>query len=288
MTANKAKNDLKLSTELNGVVDSLVTASTKGGSLTEDDIQSYYDTLVESQKSDYANDVTYNSDRNGGELIVYNPEGYRAVKQVLIKFDDDQSTRYSELTSTLSTLNDELEAATTPAEEAADDTADTAETVESRPVEDIVADIAEINGELDALYAELMPEVNEVIDAFNAGTTIQDLIDQYNDDPGMQQEPTVSQGYAVSETSTTWDPSFTAGAMSIAEPGQLSDPIQGSYGIYIIYYDHDIVSGPVALDEVRDSIAQIVESNLKSDAYSAALTDWMAEADPQYFLDNMK
>ncbi|RVU98293.1 RNA polymerase sigma factor RpoD [Coriobacteriales bacterium OH1046] len=39
MSAKKAKNDVKLSSELNGVVESLVSASSKTGMLTEDDIQ---------------------------------------------------------------------------------------------------------------------------------------------------------------------------------------------------------------------------------------------------------
>ena len=39
MSAKKAKSNLKLSSELNGVVENLVSASSKQGSLTEDDIQ---------------------------------------------------------------------------------------------------------------------------------------------------------------------------------------------------------------------------------------------------------
>ena len=67
-------------------------------------------------------------------------------------------------------------------------------------------------------------------------------------------EPTATIGYAVSADSDTWDPAFTEGAMSIAEVGQISEPVYGSYGIHIIYYMSDITPGAVALEEIHDSV----------------------------------
>ncbi len=155
--------------------------------VTEEDIQTTYDELVESQQESFESDSTYNSTRNDGDLIVWNPEGYRAVKQVLIMFDDDQSTTYDDLTSTLSDLEDELatiqaaaeeETAEDTEEETTEDTEETEEEeVELRTEEEVQADIDAIQEELDALYDELMPTAQEVIDKFNEGTSFSVLID---------------------------------------------------------------------------------------------------------------
>ena len=86
-----------------------------------------------------------------------------------------------------------------------------------------------------------------MIDEFEGGADFDSLIEKYNADPGMQNEPTATKGYAVSANSTTWDPAFTEGAMSIAEVGQISAPVYGQNGIHVIYYLSDITPGPVAL-----------------------------------------
>ena len=213
----------------NYVSEQLYNYITADVTVTEEDIQAAFDELVAEQEASFADDSTYNTSRNNGDTIVWNPEGYRMVRHVLIKFTDDQATRYSELQDTLDTLNEELEALQTAAEEAAaatdeatdestteatDETApeataeatdettgETAEATEApaRTEEEINAEIADVEAELTALYEELLPTAQEVIDAFNSGTSFSDLIDQYNEDPGMENEPTATNGYAVSQ-----------------------------------------------------------------------------------------
>lgn len=263
--------------------------------LTDEDVQAAYDALVAEQEASFASDSAYNSSRNAGETIVWNPENYRAVKHVLVKFDDDQTARYNELNDTLSSLNDELDALTSAAEESAAD-ADAAsdeaaeelsEEIEVRTEEQISADIDAVMADLDALYDELMPTAQEVIDKFNDGADFSDLIAEYNEDPGMQSEPTATNGYAVSATSTTWDPAFTEGAMSIANVGEISGPVLGQYGIHIIYYASDIPAGPVALSEVREALEPTFLDQKISDTYSSAVDAWVAALNPVYHYENL-
>ena len=56
--------------------------------ITEEDVEATYAARVEADRQNYANDRTYNADRSAGVGVAWNPEGYRAVKHVLIKFDD--------------------------------------------------------------------------------------------------------------------------------------------------------------------------------------------------------
>ena len=255
--------------------------------VTDEDIQAAYDALVVEQMATYTDDSSYNTARNDGELIVWNPEGYRAVKHVLVKFTDEQSTSLSEMNSTLSSLQSELEAAQAPAEETAEES--TEETAEEavRSVEEIEADIATIEANIEALYAELLPKAEEVIEKFNAGTAFADLIAEYNEDPGMTSEPTATNGYAVAAESTTWDPAFRDGAMSIAEVGGISAPVYGSYGIHVIYYESDVPAGAVALEDVKAEIeAQTLDTKI-SNTYNSTLDAWIASLNTVYHYENL-
>ena len=271
---------------------------TKDVAVTDEDIQAEYETLVSENQESYTNDRTYNSDRNAGVTIAWNPEGYRAVKHVLIKFNDEQSALYSDLQSQLDSLNAEkdaiVEAQTATeapeAEATAEATEETAEPEETeaplRTLEEVNADIAACATEVEALYAQLMPTAEEVVAAFNAGTSFDELIAKYNEDPGMTNEPTATIGYAVSADSTTWDPAFTEGAMSIAEVGQISQPVRGSYGIHIIYYMSDVTPGEVALDEIRDGVAEVALSDKVKATYDEQVAAWIEEANVEYFYSN--
>ena len=318
----------------NYVSEQLYNYITADVTVTEEDIQAAFDELVAEQEASFADDSTYNTSRNNGDTIVWNPEGYRMVRHVLIKFTDDQATRYSELQDTLDTLNEELEALQTAAEEAAaatdestteatDETAAeataeatdettgetapeaTAEATDeaaaettgetaaeateapARTEEEINAEIADVEAELTALYEELLPTAQEVIDAFNSGTSFSDLIDQYNEDPGMENEPTATNGYAVSANSTAWDPAFTEGAMSIESIGEISEPVYGQNGIHIIYYDSDIPAGAVDLETVRAEIEESALNTKLNDTYDNTLAEWVEAVNPVYHYDRL-
>lgn len=312
----------------NYVSEQLYNYITADVTVTEEDIQAAFDELVAEQEASFADDSTYNTSRNNGDTIVWNPEGYRMVRHVLIRFTDDQATRYSELQDTLDTLNEELEAlqtaaaatdettteatdetaaeataeatdettsetaeATTEAtdEAAAETTGETAEATEApaRTEEEINAEIADVEAELTALYEELLPTAQEVIDAFNSGTSFSDLIDQYNEDPGMENEPTATNGYAVSANSTAWDPAFTEGAMSIESIGEISEPVYGQNGIHIIYYDSDIPAGAVDLESVRAEIEESALNTKLNDTYDNTLAEWVEAVNPVYHYDRL-
>ena len=281
----------------------LVTADV---TVSDEDVQAKYDAMVAEAQESYSDDRNYNNARNNGDTIVWNPEGYRAVKHVLIKFDDDQAKQYSELHSTLDSLNAELEALDAPAEteapaeeseapvEGEEAPAEDAEatpevtpepTPEPRSREEIQSDIGNIATEIEALYSQLLPQAQQVIDEFNGGADFDSLIEKYNADPGMQNEPTATNGYAVSANSTTWDPAFTEGAMGIEAVGQISGPVYGQNGIHVIYYLSDITPGPVALEDIADAVKEAALQDKASETYDSQINAWVEEANPVYHVD---
>ncbi len=257
--------------------------------VTDEEIHAAYDEMVASNQKDFESDYTYNTTRDGGDTIAWNPEGYRAVKHVLIKFDDEQSQQYSALQSTLDSLNKELEALDAPAEEAeeAGETEDAGDETKEAPRsrEEIQSDIGQIAAEIEVLYAQLLPDAQKVIDEFEAGADFDSLIEKYGEDPGMQNEPTATNGYAVAADSTTWDPAFTEGAMSIAEPGQISGAVYGKNGIHIIYYMSDIVPGAVPFEEVAEAAESKALAEKTDATFEAQVKAWIEEAAPVYHLD---
>lgn len=282
------------------VDEQLHTYVTKDVDVTDEEVQAKYEDMVAADEAAYAeDDNSYNSARNEGATIAWNPEGYRAVKHVLIHFSDEQSQQYSDLKSTLDSLNDELEALTAPAEEEAESDEDAgdedAEEVEpegdeadeepQRTAQEVQSDIGRVATEIEALYSELLPDAQKVIDEFNAGADFQTLIDKYNTDPGMQSGATAENGYAVCADSTTWDPAFTEGAMSIESVGQISAPIYGSNGIHVIYYLSDITPGAVPFEEIADAVKADALSEKVEQTYNDQIAAWVEEAAPVYHLD---
>ena len=252
--------------------------------ITEEDVEAAYQTLIEENKASYTDDRTYNSDRTAGVAIAWNPENYRAVKHVLIMFNDEQAQRYSDLQSQLSSLNAEKEALETPAEE----TEEAEEAAETRTIEQINSDIAACATEVEALYSQLMPTAEEVIRKFNEGANFDELIDEYNADPGMQSGISAEIGYAVTATTSSyWEQAFTDGAMAIANKGEISVPVYGSNGIHIIYYMDDIPAGEVALEEIREDVEVDALDAKVQDTYASQIDTWMEEMNVEYFYENI-
>ena len=249
---------------------------TKDVAVSEEDVEAAYDEYVAADEANYADPYQFENAFSSGATIYYTPEGYRNVKHILFKFDDDQATRYDELSTRLADLEAEQVAAAeaadaTPAPEAEDGEAES-----PRAITEIEADIAQVSADLDALYEELMPEAEAAIERFNAGEDIDALIAELNDDTGMPET-----GYAVSTTAEAsaqaWDPAFTEGALSIEEVGGLSAPVRGVYGIHLIYYAGDITPGATALEEVHDEVESLTLQNKISQTYADQISAWKEE-----------
>lgn len=266
LTEEVLLNDLKA----NYASEKLYNSVVADVAVTEEEIKASYDSLVATQQESFADPYDYIDARTNGDVIAYNPEGYRAVKHALIMFNDEQAALYTDMNSVLVALQEELEAE---------------ETEESRSKEEIQAEISDIGKKIEVLYSEIMPKAQEAIDAFNAGTAFEDIMAEYNEDPGMTREPAKTLGYAVCENSGYWETPFIEGAMSIAEVGQISAPVYGSNGIHIIYYMADITPGAVAFEEVAEKVEENALESKIADTYNDQVGAWMEEADPIYHAD---
>ena len=182
----------------------------------------------------------------------------------------------------------ETEAAT---EETTEETTEaTEETIEAEEAEDLTAlslsellvRQAQAEADVRVKKAEIMIEMTDRIDevyaALESGRDFDDVMAEFGEDPGMKSEPAMTTGYYVAERSTYWEDAFKQTAMALENVGDVSEPVMGSRGVHIIYYNSDVPEGAIDIETVREDLTATTLKNKQDEAYDAALDAWHNEA----------
>ena len=279
----------------------------KDVAVTDEEIQADFDSKVEADKTTYGeNAASWATAANNGTTLYYTPAGVRRVKQILTKFKDEDQTAITDAQAKVTEANtartaaqakidaanetlalegdtDEIKEAKAAAQADLDaaqqelNDADQALTDATKAVEDATNKAFEnLDEEVDAILAELDAE----------GADWQKIMDEKNQDPGMASNP---KGYAVAAGMTNFDSAFVDAAMALEKPGDHSGKVRGSaYGYYIIRYESDEAEGPIALDEVKESISSSLLTTKQNEAYNAAVAQWVEEAGIKVDLNALK
>ena len=240
----------------------LVEDIIKDVTVTEDEIQSQYNFLMNNAKATYEEyPEAYGIDlTNGTTGMYYAPAGYRNVKHILVTFAEENQTLIDEINAEIAAKQTELNA-------------------EGADAEAINAQISELQLDLttatEAAYAATQPTIEEIQAKLAAGETFESLITEYNQDPGMTADST---GYAVSAVSTNWVPEFTEASMALQAIGDVSEPVRSSYGIHLIQYASDIAEGEVGLENVREELTNELLIDKQNNTVNEALTQWVEDA----------
>ena len=191
----------------------------------------------------------------------YTPEGYRSIIHILMKVDDELLTAYTEAQAAYEESK---------SEENPDGDAEKKTVMEAAKA----AVLASKQAEIDDIYARL-----------EKGESFTDLIAQYGEDTGMTDAATLAEGYLVHKDSVLYDAAFTSAAFSekMQKPGDTSDPVIGTYGIHILYYQKDVPGGVIELtDEISAEIEQSIYTEKVNAYYAEALESWIAEHEIVY------
>ncbi len=275
----------------------------KDVAVTDEEVKNQYDVNVADAKTKYAEDISaYGTAVNNGESVYYAPAGYRYVKQILLQFsqeDEDAIQAASSAVSTALTNVNNAQAAVTENE-----TAQTAEGVTEEKLAELKAAREGLDQALtdakaayeeakqqsqqviDAAFANLQGELDEVEAKIAAGEDFDALMEQYNDDPGMKREPGKTNGYAVCKDFTPFEGAFVDAAMALANIGDVSEPVKSnSYGYYIIKYVADIPEGETGLEAFAETLRAELLSSKQDEAYNKAVEDWTKAAKITYHED---
>ena len=223
-----------------------------------EDISTLYAQRVEAQKAEFEADPTaYESALMSGDIVVYNPEGYRTVKQIFFAFSAEESQRVSEINAQLATETDD-------------------------------AVIAQLNAEKEALYAPLEAEAEQAIEEFNAGADFDDLIGKYGDAGALSADAFSSTGYYISDDTVIWPKSFVVAGMSLMTPGDISEPVRSEQGVHIARFIANVEPGSVPLSNVSSRLTTATQDAKKQETWDQQLTAWLEEAGVVYYPENIE
>lgn len=203
-----------------------------------------------------------------GEESWFTPAGYRGVIHILLKVDQALLDAYSALQAKY-----EEQQSMIGAEGAEPDDGATA-APDAEPQEPVTPDMVEkarqdildsVKATTDAIYARL-----------STGESFESLIAEYGQDPGMQDEAMLAEGYKVHQASVLWDPAFTEGtfAENMLSVGDVSHPVIGMHGVHIIKYLRDVPAGLVMTDAIHEEIAGYLLSVKENEAFTNAYAEW--------------
>lgn len=263
------------------------------GEISDDALQAVYDTRIEEDENYYGSYLdAFESDMTSDEqLITWMPAGYRTVKHILLIPDEAVLTPATEKADQIAAFETELDSLNDDLATALDD-----DGAQGNP-EDIRQQILAVEASAQSAKAELpalqaaclnsvQDKINDIQTRLAAGEDFMTLVDEYGEDPGMENEPTRTRGYYVSADSAIWDPVFKNASMLLENIGDISEPVIGQSGIHIIRYESDVTPGAVPLEELRDVLTEEAVETQKETHYAEELAAWVAALNPVYHYEN--
>ena len=256
--------------------DKLFEYVSKDITVSDEDVVTYYNTLVEADRAVYENDAAaYETTQYMNQMymmygmtdyvteIYYKPNGYRLVTHILLEADEALLLAYTDLQAAYEEQQLILE--------------------EGGEVTGDLVTEEEIENARLAILAYVQPTVDEIMKKLEEGATFAELIPVYTADPGMADEAAIAAGYEVHMDSTNWVIPFRDQAFTVSNIGDVTAPVVTDYGVHIIQYVADVPGGPVELtDDMKAAFAEMLLSSAQRDAYNQAIAQWVEEADVVY------
>lgn len=224
-----------------------------------------------------------------GQKCWYTPNGYRGIIHILIKPEAEVLEHF---TAMQAAYEEQKLASEKPADATAspaEATADPSATAEASVVKEAVT-LEQVEEARQAVIDSKKTVVNEIYDRLEKGESFEKLIEEYGEDPGMQSEENLRDGYAVHEKSVIYDPAFSTAAFSekMRKVGDVSLPAVGSFGIHILKYQRDIPSGLQMTDDVNHDITEYLKSQKQNEVFTQAYKLWETEIAVTYNTASIK
>lgn len=259
--------------------------------VTDEELQAAYDEKVAEQEISYIDGSSFEYAMSGEEeLVCWQPEGYRTVKHILVMPEGDVRGAYTDAVYALENAQVDLEILADELIAANDDDLQEGE----RTAEEIQKEIDAINANMAGLeaavadtraacLAAVQETTDEIYARLESGEAFEDLIAEYGEDPGMQNEPTKSRGYYVSAGSQNWETNFRDASMELENVGDYTmEPVVSGSGVHIILYASDVQGGKIAFEDVRDALyAETLEARQEAHC-EEIINAWVEAANPSY------
>ncbi len=274
--------------------DALKSEITKDITATDEEIQTYYDDLLKSQKDTYTTTpadfgaAAEDYQENGGDPMLYTPEGYVRVRSISISPAGEVSTDYTTLKDELTTLEAQYGAAAlaaladkyTAQGAAATDTGINVTVNDIEGGAAIVSDYLTKKAAADALYEEYIKDArekaNEAYASLEAGTSFEDVLNQYGEDTIYTDYPTfVDTGLLmyIGGEDTTWNSELVK-AVGLLKDGEHTAVILVDDVFYILQLVGSEPAGELSLTDAHDAIKAAVIAKNADTAWNTQLDTW--------------
>ena len=230
----------------------------KDVAVTDEEVQACYDALLAKQKEDFSGTTeNFEYAHRTGQPIVWRPEGYRAVRDILIRFTDDADIEQA------ARLLDQLE------------------------LEEDEQKRADAQAQLDKLFAPLEKKAAEAQAKLEGGAAFADLMDEYGCDEALKDEPLRSQGYYITDTSFVNSAEYVTGSMMLEQPGQVSSPLRSEYGVHLVEYIGDLAPGEVPLADVQEAVSAEALKQKQAEYYAQQRQALLEAANVKYYPERL-
>ena len=121
-----------------------------------------------------------------------------------------------------------------------------------------------------------LAKAEEALAKIRAGEAFDDVMVLYNEDASTPEQMMI--GYPISESTGSYSEEFKAGAMALANMGDVTDVITTEYGYFILEYAQDLTAGGVEFEPRKEAETAEALTNKQNDAYSAYVDNMITEA----------
>ena len=196
---------------------------------------------------------------SGNNEAFYIPEGYRYVRQITLDYPKEatnaakaQEKRMQDAVTAVATAFQKLAVAATTAE-GWDDIAGLRADYDKANEAAIACRDAYVDKLREAAQPLLQGTLDAIRERLDAGIDFISLIETYSSDKTDQNLS--KDGYLFHPDSTTWPDAFKEAALTLEQPGDVSDPVYSETGVHILYYASEAPAGDhVLTDEEREQL----------------------------------
>jgi len=253
----------------------------------EKEVKDEYDKLMTQQKTSFNTDITkyeemYVSSKKS--TIVYIPKGLRYVKHIVTMFPENDvkslNTLYSRMNSDRTRFH-EAEDALNKAND--DKSKQTAQTNYDQAKEAFDLSNKSYSDALELSKPAINEKINTIFSKVQSGEDFNKLIDEYNEDEGMNTEPAKTEGYLISNKTSNLYYEFINAGMSIKETDEYSNIFYTPAGAHVIKLISVVDSVEKPYTDVKVSIEDSLLQPKKNAKFAQQVKEWMNSSEIQEF-----
>ncbi len=254
--------------------------------VTEEEIQEYYDALVEEQSKYTSEQFTalYNQTAEG--ILCYVPEGYVLAQHILIGFEDADQISVMSAYQKLYSLEQDINDKQTELESADNDKKAGLEAELAELKEQLKTAQSEYDAALEKAAGSIEDKANQIYEQVrNADGEAFERIALEQSQDAQDADSLTAYLVGAGDGLIT---EFHDTALALSRDGEISRPVLGPYGYHIIRRVSALQPGSVPLDNVREEINEALREKNEGELFEQTVQSWREQSGLTIYTENME